>query len=56
MRPWAAIGAAVGGGLLFGAAGSLDVADSELARVSILGATLGVLAYSDVTEHRILTG
>jgi leader peptidase (prepilin peptidase)/N-methyltransferase len=31
----------------------LDVADLELARVSILGATLSVLAYSDVTEHRI---
>jgi leader peptidase (prepilin peptidase) / N-methyltransferase len=54
MRPSAAIGAAIGGGVLFGAAGiHLEAAGTELGRVSILGATLGALAYSDVTEHRI---
>ena len=40
MRPWAAIGAAIGGGVLFGAAGiHLEAAGMELMRVSILGAT-----------------
>jgi leader peptidase (prepilin peptidase)/N-methyltransferase len=54
MRPGGAIGAAIGAGVLFGAAGlHLEAAGTELARVSILGATLGVLAYSDVTDHRI---
>ena len=54
MRPGAAIGAAIGGCVLFGAAGiHLDAAGTELARVSMLGASLGALAYSDVTEHRI---
>jgi Flp pilus assembly protein protease CpaA len=42
------------GGVAFGAAGiHPEAAGVELARVSILGATLGALAYSDVTEHRI---
>ena len=54
MRPGAAIGAALGGGVLFGAAGvHLGAAGTEVARVSILGATLGALAYCDVAEHRI---
>jgi leader peptidase (prepilin peptidase)/N-methyltransferase len=54
MRPGVAIVAAIGGGLLFGAAGiHLGAAGTEVARVSILGATLCALAYSDVTEHRI---
>jgi leader peptidase (prepilin peptidase)/N-methyltransferase len=54
MRQWVALGAAIGGGVLFGAAGiHLEAAGIELARVSMLGATLGALAYSDVTEHRI---
>ena len=54
MRPGAAIVAAIGGGLLFGAAGiHLGAAGTEVARVSILGATLCALAYCDVTEHRI---
>ena len=40
--------------LPFGAAGiHLEAAGTELARVSILGATLGALVYCDVTEHRI---
>jgi leader peptidase (prepilin peptidase)/N-methyltransferase len=44
----------MGAGVLFGAAGiHLDAAGTELARVSILGASLGALAYWDVTEHRI---
>ena len=54
MRPGAAIVAAIGGGLLFGAAGiHLGAAGTEVARVSILGATLCALAYCDVAEHRI---
>jgi leader peptidase (prepilin peptidase) / N-methyltransferase len=54
MRPGAAIGAAIGGGVLFGAAGvHLGAAGTEVARVSILGASLGALAYCDVAEHRI---
>jgi leader peptidase (prepilin peptidase) / N-methyltransferase len=54
MRPGAAFSAAVGGGVLFGAAGiHLEAAGTELVRVSILGATLGALVYSDVTAHRI---
>jgi leader peptidase (prepilin peptidase) / N-methyltransferase len=54
MRPGAAIGAAISAGVLFGAAGiHLDAAGTELARLSILGASLGALAYCDVTEHRI---
>jgi leader peptidase (prepilin peptidase) / N-methyltransferase len=54
MRPAAALGAAICGGVVFGAAGiHLEAAGMELARVSILGATLAALAYSDVTEHRI---
>jgi leader peptidase (prepilin peptidase)/N-methyltransferase len=44
----------MGAGVLFGAAGiHLDAAGTELARVSILGASLGALVYWDVTEHRI---
>jgi leader peptidase (prepilin peptidase)/N-methyltransferase len=54
MKPGAAIGAAISAGVLFGAAGiHLDAAGTELARLSILGASLGALAYCDVTEHRI---
>jgi leader peptidase (prepilin peptidase) / N-methyltransferase len=54
MRPAAALGAAICGGVIFGASGiHLEAAGIEFARVSILGATLAALAYSDVTEHRI---
>ena len=54
MKPGGAIGAAVGGALLFAAAGvHLDTGGAGLARVSILGAALGALAYVDVVEHRI---
>ena len=55
MRPAAALGAAICGGVAFGAAGiHLEAAGVELARVSILGATLAALAYTDVTEHRMV--
>jgi leader peptidase (prepilin peptidase) / N-methyltransferase len=54
MRQRAAIGAALGGALLFAAAGvHLDASGAGLARVSMLGAALGALAYIDVAEHRI---
>jgi leader peptidase (prepilin peptidase)/N-methyltransferase len=54
MKPGAAIGAAIGGALLFAAAGvHLDAGGAELARVSMLGAALGALAYIDVADHRI---
>ena len=54
MKPGAAIGAAIGGALLFAAAGvHLDAGSAGLARVSMLGAALGALAYVDVAEHRI---
>ena len=54
MRAGAVIGAALGAGVLFGGAGvHLDAAGTELARLSVLGATLGALAYSDLREHRI---
>ena len=50
----APIGATIGGALLFGAAGfHLEAAGTELARVSLLGAALGALAYIDLTQHRI---
>jgi leader peptidase (prepilin peptidase)/N-methyltransferase len=54
MRSRRAIGAAIGGAVLFAVAGvHLGVGDGELARVSLLGAALGLLAYVDLTEHRI---
>ena len=54
MRMGAPIGATIGGTVLFGAAGlQLEAAGTELARVSLLGAALGALAYIDLTQHRI---
>ena len=54
MRTGVAIGATIGGAVLFGAAGvHLEAAGTELARVSLLGAALGALAYIDLTQHRI---
>jgi leader peptidase (prepilin peptidase) / N-methyltransferase len=54
MKQRAAIGSAIGGALLFaGADIHLDAAGAGLARVSMLGAALGALAYFDVAEHRI---
>lgn len=54
MRRATAIGAAIGGGLVFLAAGiRLEADGSELARLSILGASLGVVVASDLAEHRI---
>jgi leader peptidase (prepilin peptidase) / N-methyltransferase len=54
MKPNAAIGAAIGGAVLFGTAGiHLDAGHAALARISMLGAALGALAYIDVAEHRI---
>jgi len=54
MRKAAAIGAAIGGGLLFLAAGiRLEADGSELARLSVLGAALGAVVASDLAERRI---
>jgi leader peptidase (prepilin peptidase)/N-methyltransferase len=54
MKPGAAIGASIGGALLFAAAGvHLDAGGAGLARVSLLGAALGALTYIDVADHRI---
>ena len=54
MKPKMAIGAAIGGAVLFAAAGiHLDAGHAGLARISMLGAALGALAYIDVAEHRI---
>ena len=54
MKQRVAVGAAIGGALLFAAAGvHLDADGAGLARVSILGAALGALAYIDVADHRI---
>src|SRR5262245_60164593 len=54
MRSRRPIGAAIGGAVLFAVAGvHLGVGDGDLARVSLLGAALGLLAYVDLTEHRI---
>jgi leader peptidase (prepilin peptidase) / N-methyltransferase len=54
MKQRAAVGAAIGGALLFAAAGvHLDADGAELARVSMLGAALGALAYIDIADHRI---
>jgi leader peptidase (prepilin peptidase)/N-methyltransferase len=54
MKQRAAVGAAIGGALFFAAAGvHLDADGAGLARVSMLGAALGALAYIDVADHRI---
>ena len=54
MKAKMAIGAAIGGAVLFAAAGiHLDAGHAGLARISMLGAALGALAYIDVTDHRI---
>jgi len=54
MKPKTAIGAAIGGAVLFAAAGiHLHAGHATLARISMLGAALGALAYIDVAEHRI---
>lgn len=54
MRPAVRIGAAIGGGLLFLAAGiRLEAGGTELARLSILGAALGAVVASDLAERRI---
>jgi leader peptidase (prepilin peptidase)/N-methyltransferase len=54
MKPKTAIGAAIGGAVLFAAAGiHLDADHATLARISMLGAALGALAYIDVADRRI---
>jgi leader peptidase (prepilin peptidase)/N-methyltransferase len=54
MKQRAAMGAAIGGALLFAGAGlHLGAPGAALARVSLLGAALGALAYIDVADHRI---
>lgn len=54
MRRAAATGSAIGGGIAFLAAGvRADVGHTELARLSILGAALGVVVATDLAEHRI---
>ena len=54
MKANAAVGAAIGGALVFATAAiHLDASDAGLVRLSILGAALGALAYVDVADHRI---
>jgi leader peptidase (prepilin peptidase) / N-methyltransferase len=54
MRQAGAIGAAIGGGLVFLAAGMrLEAGGTELARLSILGAALGAVVAIDLAEHRV---
>lgn len=54
MTPSRPLGAALGGGLLFAAAGiRFEAGGLELARLSILGAALGVAVASDLAERRI---
>jgi leader peptidase (prepilin peptidase)/N-methyltransferase len=54
MRPSAATGAAIGGGLVFLAASVRTGADGiELARLVTLGVALGAVIANDIAEHRI---
>jgi leader peptidase (prepilin peptidase)/N-methyltransferase len=54
MTPAAATAAAIGGGLVFVAAGiRTGAGGTELARLAILGVALGAVAATDLAEHRI---
>lgn len=54
MTPAAATAAAIGGGLVFVAAGvRTGASGTELARLAILGVALGAVAATDLAEHRV---